>query len=463
MSQSQKQMQIEIINNTPMDHLRFKDFTALKVGRSDEFSAIRGKKLEARISLDLLAEIQKALPHDFKSQHSAIRWVLRGLELYRAIRKVKTDGEVSANAEHARVEKEFWESNGADDFALDAMKNEEPLDAIIHPRPETEFVISGYTILRSFPNLATIANSTGEVVAEKEIRNETHWENFLRKFRDDAKYRQECTASALGAGSTNTPSSQIHATTNVALIDFEFTGLDSEFITTNEIVQAKVKNLGTGKSVLGNYSSDRPLTAYVRLTHKVERYPGDKFSSEAFDSLLTEAGCDAATEFWGWSTSEDLKMLRKYGIEIKIADIQERLRLTDEYETRMAAEGSGLEAVYLLATGEIVEADHAGVGELDLIHKLYDVAQSLTPRKHLTVMPYGFARGMRISDYVVKHRRTADGYRYHNSDLLAASLTAEIPDSVHHYNDEGEDFLDDDDSDFDEDEYVDDDCDTDGE
>jgi hypothetical protein len=233
---------------------------------------------------------------------------------------------------------------------------------------------------------------------------------------------------------------------NVALIDFEFTGLDSDFITTNEIIQAKLKHLGTGKSVVGNFASEQPLTAHVRLTHQVERYPGEKFSSEALASLLAEAGCNADTEFWGWSVGEDKKMLRKYGIEMKIADIQERLRLTDEYEARMAVEGSGLEAVYFLATGAIVTFDHASEQELEVIQKLYEVAQALKPREHLTVVPYGFARGMRISDYVVNYRRQADGYRFNNTDLLAASLTAAIPARPFHYHD---DEFDDDEDDLD--------------
>lgn len=238
---------------------------------------------------------------------------------------------------------------------------------------------------------------------------------------------------------------------NIALIDFEFTGLDSDFITNNEIIQVKVRHLGTGKSVLRNFRSDQPLTAHVRLSHKVERYPGGKFSSEELTAVLTEAGCNAATEFWGWSISEDVKMLKKYDIEMRIADIQERLRLTEEFETRMAVEGSGLEAVYLLATEAIVTIDHAGTDELDVIHKLYDVAQALIPRKHLTIMPYGFARGMKIGDYIARHRRQADGYRFNNSDLLAASLTAAISAREYYFDDdedwdEDDDYQDDDES-----------------
>jgi hypothetical protein len=184
---------IERINNTSMDALRFKDFLGLKVGGHDQFSALRGKNLESKVSQDILTSIQDALPHDRKSQHSAIRWVLRGLEANRAIRKVKTDLEVGENANYAREEREFWESESGPDIALDAMKDGEDLDEIIHLSPETEFQVGSFTVIRSAPNLATIVSSDGEVLAEKEINNEKHWQHFLKKFRESEEYRKECT------------------------------------------------------------------------------------------------------------------------------------------------------------------------------------------------------------------------------------------------------------------------------
>src|ERR1700677_1215812 len=86
------------------------------------------------------------------------------------------------------------------------------------------------------------------------------------------------------SAATNVGISETHgsAEMNVAIIDFEFTGLDSEYITDNEIIQAKIRHLGTGKAALANFGSDKPLTAHVRLTHKVERYEGDPFSSGAW-------------------------------------------------------------------------------------------------------------------------------------------------------------------------------------
>lgn len=184
---------IDRINNTPMDALRFKDFVRLKVGGYDQFSALRGKTLESKVSPDIITTIREALPHDRKSQHSAIRWVLRGLEVSRAIRKVKTDLEVGENANYAREERAFWDSEGAEDFALDMMRDGEDLDDIIHPAREAEFEIAGLTVIRSAPNLATIVSSDGEVLAEKELGNDKHWDNFLRKFRESEEYRKKCT------------------------------------------------------------------------------------------------------------------------------------------------------------------------------------------------------------------------------------------------------------------------------
>lgn len=184
---------IERINNTPVDDLCFKDFLRLKVGGRDEFSALWGKRLESKVSQDILARLQETFPHDRKSQHSAIRWVLRGLETTRAIRKVETDLAVSENAEYAREEKEFWESEGAEDFALDMMKEGEDMAAMIHPTRQTEFEIGGYTVIRTAPNLATIVSSHGEVLVEKKINNEKHWKHFLKKFQESEEYRSEVT------------------------------------------------------------------------------------------------------------------------------------------------------------------------------------------------------------------------------------------------------------------------------
>jgi len=56
-------------------------------------------------------------------------------------------------------------------------------------------------------------------------------------------------------------------------------------------------------------------------------------------------------------------------------------------------------------------------------------------------MPHGHCAGMPISQYTSNYRRSADGYRYNNSDLLAKSLTARIPAYVSQDDDEDEEEL----------------------
>jgi ribonuclease HI len=89
------------IVKTPMESLRFRDFASLKVGGRDQFS---------RIPLDRLKElvrdhsvVSEAI-QDESATASCLRWMLRGLPLDKAIRKVRTDLEVAENAKAVKHE-----------------------------------------------------------------------------------------------------------------------------------------------------------------------------------------------------------------------------------------------------------------------------------------------------------------------------------------------------------------------
>lgn len=83
------------IVSTPMRSLRFRDFVGLKVGGCDKYSRIRLSRLK-----ELVPEhaIVAAMIDGDASIASCLRWILRGLSLEKAIRKVKTDQEVAHNA-----------------------------------------------------------------------------------------------------------------------------------------------------------------------------------------------------------------------------------------------------------------------------------------------------------------------------------------------------------------------------
>jgi len=225
------------------------------------------------------------------------------------------------------------------------------------------------------------------------------------------------------------------------LLDFEFTGLDSDYITDNEIIQAKAMVVGSGKTACKNFGSKIPLSAHVQLTHGVVVYKGKRqFSQAAVNGLLKSLNVEPAlAEFWGWGVEQDKKMLKKYGIEVEIKDVQERFRLSEEYEVRMAREGAGLEEVLFMVTGKATPINHDGVGEMDAIRVLFDRSLTLTLKPTLTVMPFGFCRGMPLSQYVRQYRRQADGYRFHNADLLAASLSKAIPFPTYQHDDDDDD------------------------
>lgn len=210
------------------------------------------------------------------------------------------------------------------------------------------------------------------------------------------------------------------------LLDFEFTGLDNTFVTDNEIVQMKAMLLD-GNSFLCNFYSKKPLCAYSFRSHRVERYSlAATFSKEIFDrDIAALIGEGNIPEYHGFSTSQDIAMLKKYGIEIKIIDLREQLQKS-EFETRISTEGSGLEDIYFIVTGFIKEPSHNGIEELHLIKELYEKVQTLKINKFHAAVPYGHCAGMPILSYIARYRRAADGYRYNNSDSFSDSLTNAI-------------------------------------
>lgn len=207
------------------------------------------------------------------------------------------------------------------------------------------------------------------------------------------------------------------------LLDLEFTGLDNDFIDDNEVIELKMKNLDNGLTFIKNYRSDKPIGLHARLSHRVERYEGRKFSSQEFIDALVRLHASFEDEFIGFSVTADLAMLAKYEISVsEITDIKDLLILS-EHEYTLATEGNGLEECYLCVTGKYPDLQsHCGLNELAIIEELYFEAKKLNQDDYLTVMPWGHCAGMDIDDYVADYRRNADGYRWNNCDVLAASL-----------------------------------------
>ncbi len=86
---------------TPMESLRFRDFVRLKVGGRDEFSGLGLDQLKQMVPEHL--KVADAIEGE-ASIASCLRWVLRGLPLDKAIRKVRTDLEVAENAKAVKHE-----------------------------------------------------------------------------------------------------------------------------------------------------------------------------------------------------------------------------------------------------------------------------------------------------------------------------------------------------------------------
>ncbi|MGE3778398.1 MAG: hypothetical protein AB7F89_14520 [Pirellulaceae bacterium] len=86
---------------TPMQFLRFQDFMRLKVGGRDEYSGLRLDQLKQLVPEH--SKVAEAI-EDEAAIASCLRWMLRGLPLDKAIRKVRTDLEVAENAKGVKYD-----------------------------------------------------------------------------------------------------------------------------------------------------------------------------------------------------------------------------------------------------------------------------------------------------------------------------------------------------------------------
>lgn len=96
---------IHRLNKQKMGKLKFKDFAALKTFGIDKFSRAKLEILLEALPPEAMQAVEAGFPEDDseKERISALRWMARGLEADRAIRKVKTDCEIRNNAIGART------------------------------------------------------------------------------------------------------------------------------------------------------------------------------------------------------------------------------------------------------------------------------------------------------------------------------------------------------------------------
>jgi hypothetical protein len=88
---------LDRICNTPGISLSFGDFAKLKSGR-DSFSGMKLPQLQDAVSVMDQRSIVEAFPQVESAQASCLRWMMRGLDCQKAIRKVQTDLEISDRA-----------------------------------------------------------------------------------------------------------------------------------------------------------------------------------------------------------------------------------------------------------------------------------------------------------------------------------------------------------------------------
>jgi len=89
---------LQYVIDTPMEQLSFEDFVNLKSGY-DEYSRWSYRDLVCMVLES--ADVDSVLRND-KLLTSCLRWMLRGLPMEKAIRKVQTDAEVAKNARYGQ-------------------------------------------------------------------------------------------------------------------------------------------------------------------------------------------------------------------------------------------------------------------------------------------------------------------------------------------------------------------------
>lgn len=216
---------------------------------------------------------------------------------------------------------------------------------------------------------------------------------------------------------------------NRIIIDLEFTGLDNSYIKDNEVVQLKMLNITTGATLCNTYRTKKESGAGAYLCHKIKKIDQGyiDFSKSEFDEALKVVDADISRDqFYGFSISNDIKMLLKYDIHIpKYIDIQEQFRLT-EYEQRIATEGSSLETLVFMVLGREAEINHGDESELLEMESLIEKLDELPKNEFLSLVPFGHCAGMPLIQYIIEYRRAADGYRFNNDNLYASSLDNKI-------------------------------------
>lgn len=155
-----------------------RDFLALRVGGMDEFSVLGYAALKRRMTPEDIAKVEKGL--EIHAERSKVyRWILRGLPVDYAIRKVDADSDVAANSQYARGEDDWWDDE----------------DETHPPKQPEEFNVGEFTLIRPHTNKVLITKA-GEILAEKEINCDHHFNNFLNKFTHNQAYRDSLTGGA---------------------------------------------------------------------------------------------------------------------------------------------------------------------------------------------------------------------------------------------------------------------------
>lgn len=216
-------------------------------------------------------------------------------------------------------------------------------------------------------------------------------------------------------------------------IDFEYTGIDNELSTDNEVIAMYL--LEEWKPLIAKiYSSDKENTVGSFLvngiTKEMQEWKPKYDSKEILTALWVDTVYQLAKDFvfyWYWIKTDQEKAFRGLDLffsELEYIDIQELFHSNKKTAKQLIIHWDSLNVVSKLYLDKI--PSHTTWEEVVIMKELLELITSDEYKKAQTpyyiYVPYGFAKWAEIKEFVENSRRTADGIRYNNDNLYSKTL-----------------------------------------
>ena len=216
-------------------------------------------------------------------------------------------------------------------------------------------------------------------------------------------------------------------------IDFEYTGIDNELSRNNEVIAMYL--LEEWKPLIAKiYSSDKENTVGSFLvngiTKEMQEWQPKYNSKDILTALWVDTVYQLAKDFvfywYGIKTDKEKAFigLDLFFSDLEYIDVQELFHSNKKTAEQLIIHWDSLNVVSKLYLDKV--PSHTTWEEVIIIKELFELITSDEYKKEQTkfyiYVPYGFAKWLKIEDFVEENRRTADGIRYNNDDLYSRTL-----------------------------------------